>query len=162
MFFTAEFWVLVAFVILMGVIWYVGGFRQITDAIDGRGRLVQAELDEAKRLREEAAAVLADYTRRRDEAEREAEEMVAAARVEAEGVAREAHERMAEFVTRRTAAAEAKIAQAEVQATQQVRAAAAEAAVKVSEAVLREQVRGQGGEDLLVRSLGEIRSKLHS
>lgn len=162
MFFTAEFWVLVAFVIFCAIVWYVGGFKQITDAIDARGRLVQAELDQAKRLREEAAAVLADYTRRRDEAERDAEAMVAAAREEAERVAREAHERMTDFVARRTAAAEAKIAQAEVQATQQVRAAAAEAAVKVSEAVLREQVRGQGGEDLLVRSLGEIRNKLHS
>lgn len=162
MFFTAEFWVLVAFVIFMGIVWKVGGFRLITDAIDARARLVQSELAEAKRLREEAAAVLADYTRRRNEAERDAEAMVAAARDEAERVAAEAHERLADFVTRRTAAAEAKIAQAEVQATQQVRAAAAEAAVKVSEAVLREQVRGQGGEDLLVRSLGEIRSKLHS
>lgn len=162
MFLTAEFWVLVAFVIFMGIVWKVGGFRQIAEAIDSRGRLVQAELDEAKRLREEAAAVLADYTRRRADAERDADAMVAAAREEAERVAREAHDRMSDFVARRTAAAEAKIAQAEIQATQQVRAAAAEAAVKVSEAVLREQVRGQGGEDLLVRSLGEIRSKLHS
>jgi F-type H+-transporting ATPase subunit b len=162
MFFTAEFWVLVAFVLFLAIVWYVGGFKQIMDAIDGRGRLVQAELDEARRLREEAAAVLADYTRRRQEAERDADQMIAAARDEAERVAREAHDRMTDFVARRTAAAEATIAQADVQATQQVRAAAAEAAIKVSETVLREQVRGQSGEDLLVRSLAEIRGKLHS
>jgi F-type H+-transporting ATPase subunit b len=106
------------------VIWYVGGFTRILDAIDSRGRQVRAELDEAKRLREEAASVLADYQRRQGEAEREAEALVAAAREEAQRIAEEAHTRLADFVTRRTAAAEAKIAQAEIQAGQQVRAAA--------------------------------------
>lgn len=159
---TADFWVLVAFLIFMGVIWYVGGFDKILDGIDGRGRRIRAELDEARRLREEAAAVLSGYTARRAEAEREAEALIASAREEAERTGREAHERLTDFVTRRTAAAEAKIAQAEVQATHQVRAAAAEAAVKVSEAVLREQVRGPLGADLLAKSLAEVKTKLHS
>ncbi len=162
MFFEAEFWVLVAFAIFMGVVWYVGGFRQITAGIDDRGRRIQAELDEAKRLREEAAAVLADYTRRRDEAEREAEGMIAAARDEAERVSAEAHARIADFVARRTQAAEQKIGQAEIQATQQVRAAAAEAAVKVAEDILRGEMRGQPGEAYLARSLGDIGGKLHA
>ena len=159
---TPEFWVLVSFLLFMGVIWYVGGFARILEGIDSRGRRIRAELDEARRLREEAAAVLAGYTARRAEAEREAAAMVAAAREEAERVGREAHERLTEFVARRTAAAEAKIAQAEAQATQQVRAAAAEAAVKVSEVVLREQVRGPLGQDLLAKSLAEVKTKLHS
>lgn len=159
---TPEFWVLVAFLIFGGIVWYVGGFTKIMDGIDGRAARVRAELDEAKRLREEAAAVLADYKRRREAAERDAQSIVAAAREEAERVQRESQERMTEFLARRTAAAEAKIAQAEVQAAQQVRAAAAEAAVKVSEAVLREQMRGEGGQDLLRRSLAEVRGKLHS
>ena len=162
MFFEAEFWVLVAFVIFGGVIAYTGGFAKILDALDARGRRVRAELDEAKRLREEAASVLAEYTRRRGEAEREADAIVSAARDEAERVGREAHERMGQFVTRRTAAAEAKIAQAEIQATQQVRSAAAEAAVRVSEAVLRRHMQGSAGQDLLRRSLAEVRGKLHS
>ena len=162
MFFEAEVWVLVAFLIFGGVIAYAGGFAKILDALDGRGRRVRAELDEAKRLREEAASVLAEYTRRRSEAEREAESIVSAAREEAERVGREAHERMAQFVTRRTAAAEAKIAQAEIQATAQVRAAAADAAVRVSEAVLRQEMQGPAGSDLLTRSLAEVRRKLDS
>lgn len=158
----AEFWVLVAFVIFGAIVWYVGGFQQIIGAIDARGTRIRAELDEARRLREEAATVLADYKRRRAEAEREADGMVTAAREEAERIAREAHERMTDFVARRTAAAEAKIAQAEVQATQQVRAAAAEAAVRAAETILRDQVRGPSGEEFLTRSLGEVRGKLHS
>jgi F-type H+-transporting ATPase subunit b len=159
---TPEFWVLVSFLLFLALIWYVGGFTRILDALDARGRQVRAELDEAKRLREEAAKVLADYKRRQGEAEREADALVAAARDEAERIAQEAQTRLADFVTRRTAAAEAKIAQAETQAAQQVRAAAAEAAVRVSESVLRTELRGDAAQDLMRRSLGEIRGKLHS
>ena len=158
----AEFWVGVAFVIFMAIAWKMGAFKSLLSGLDSRAKRIRAELDEARRLREEAAAVLADYQRRRGEAEREAEDLVASAREEAERIAREAHERMADFVTRRTAAAEAKIAQAEVQAQQQVRAAAADAAVRISEEVLREEMRAGAGQSLITSSLGEIRGKLNA
>jgi F-type H+-transporting ATPase subunit b len=162
MFFEAEFWVAVAFVVFLAIVWKAGGFKALTEGLDSRGKLVQAELDEAKRLRDEAAQVLADYRKRREEAEREAEAIVAGAREEAERASREAHERMSDFVARRTAAAETKIAQAEAQATAQVRAAAADAAVRVSETILREQVTGDAAQALLERSLSDVRKKLHS
>lgn len=162
MFHDPEFWVAVAFIVFLAVVWYVGGFATMMSGLDSRGKRIQAELDEAKRLREEAASVLADYTRRRGEAEREAEAIVASAREEAERVAREAHERMTDFVTRRTAAAEAKISQAEIKAAQQVRAAAADAAIRVSETLLRDEMRGAGADELLTRTLGEVRGKLHA
>ncbi|WP_238182940.1 F0F1 ATP synthase subunit B family protein, partial [Methylobacterium trifolii] len=122
---TAEFWVAVAFLIFAGIVWKVGGFGIMTKGLDGRAKRVRHELDEAKRLREEAAAVLADYKRRRTEAEREAEAIVAGAREEAQRAAEEGHQRLNDFVARRTKAAETKIAQAEAQAQAQVRAAAA-------------------------------------
>jgi F-type H+-transporting ATPase subunit b len=158
----AEFWVGVAFVVFLAIAWKMGAFKTLLGGLDSRSKRIRAELDEARRLREEAAAVLADYERRRGEAEREAQDLVAGAREEAERIAREAHERMADFVTRRTAAAEAKISQAEVQAQQQVRAAAADAAIRISETVLTEQMRGGAGQDLIGRSLTEIRGKLNA
>lgn len=162
MFFTAEFWVLVAFVLFLAIVVGVGGARRILSGLDARGTRIQAELDEAKRLREEAARVLAEYESRRAAAQGEADAIVASARDEAERVAKEAHDRLTDFIARRTAAAEQKIAQAETAAAQQVRAAAAEAAVKVSETVLREEMRGGAAEDLLSRSLREVRTKLHA
>ena len=162
MLYEAEFWVAVAFLIFFAIAWKAGAFSALTGALDGRGTRVQAELDEATRLREEASRVLADYRKRREEAEREAEAIVAGAREEAERISRETHERMTDFVARRTAAAEAKIAQAEAQAAAQVRAAAADAAVRVSETVLREQVKGEKAQELLAKSLADVRTKLHS
>ena len=162
MFFEAETWVAVAFFIFAAILWKVGGVRAMTDALDQRGKRVRAELDEAKRLREEAAKVLADYQTRRGEAEREAQEILAAAQDEARRTADEAHRRMQDFIERRTRAAEAKIAQAEAQATAQVRAAAADAAIAVSETLLREKLAGDAAQDLVTRSLADVRRKLNS
>jgi F-type H+-transporting ATPase subunit b len=162
MFFEPEFWVAVAFVIFLAIVWKVGGFKAVVEGLDARGKRIQAELDEAKRLREDAAQVLADYRKRREEAEREAEGIVTNAREEAERIAKETHERMTDFVARRTAAAETKIAQAEAQAAAQVRGAAAAAAVRVSEAILRDTVTGEKAQELLAKSLADIKTKLHS
>lgn len=159
---NSTFWVGVAFFIFMALAWRMGAFRSLLDALDGRSRMVRDELSEAQRLRTEADALLAEYKRRRDEAEREAQDIVGSAREEAERVAREAQERMTDFIRRRTAAAEAKISQAEASAAAQVRAAAADAAVRISESVLRDEMRGPAAEELLSRSLGEAKGKLHA
>ena len=159
---TAEFWVAVAFLVFMAIVWKVGGFGIMTKGLDGRATRVRHELDEAKRLREEAATVLADYKRRRAEAEKEAESIIASAREEAKRAAEEGHRKLDDFLARRTKAAETKIAQAEVQAEAQVRAAAADAAVKVSETILRERMQGDAAQGLILASLGEVRTRLRS
>ncbi|MFC5561009.1 F0F1 ATP synthase subunit B family protein [Methylobacterium aerolatum] len=156
----AEFWVAVAFVVFMAIVWKVGGFTTMTKGLDSRAVRIRHELDEAKRLREEAAAVLADYKRRQVEAEKEAQSIVAGAREEAQRAAEEGHRKLDEFLARRTKAAETKIAQAEAQAEAQVRAAAAEAAVRVSETILKERLQGEAAQGLIRSSLGEIRTRL--
>jgi F-type H+-transporting ATPase subunit b len=162
MFLSAEFWVLVAFLIFMGILVYFGVPATILGALDNRTKRVSDELAEAQRLREEAARLLKEYERKRLAAEQEAADIVAAAREEAERLGRESEERLADFVRRRTAAAEAKIAQAEAQATAEVRAAAADAAVRASERVLRAELSGGAGDDLVSRGLSEIRAKLNA
>ena len=162
MIFTAEFWVLVAFVIFLGILVYFGVPATILGALDSRTKRVSDELAEAQCLREEAARLLKEYEQKRLAAEREAVDIVAAAREEAERLGRDSEERLADFVKRRTAAAEAKIAQAEAQATAEVRAAAADAAVRASERVLRAQLSGGAADDLVSRGLSEIRAKLNA
>ena len=80
MFEDPETWVAIAFVILMGVFAYIGVHRTVLKALDNRSARIKAELDDARRLRDEAAKVLAEYKTRRASAEREAEEIVAGAK----------------------------------------------------------------------------------
>lgn len=158
----AEFWVAVAFVIFIAIAWKAGAFGTMTKGLDSRANRIRHELDEAKRLREEAAVVLADYKRRQVEAEKEAQAIVASAREEAQRAADEGQRKLNEFLARRTKAADTKIAQAEAQAKAQVRAAAAEAAVRVSETILKERLQGDAAQGLIRSSLGEIRTRLRA
>ncbi|MDA9510193.1 ATP F0F1 synthase subunit B [Bradyrhizobium sp. CCBAU 11386] len=161
MFFEPEFWVAVAFVILMVVFGYLGVFKTAMSALDHRAARIKAELDDASRLKQEAAKVLADYKARSATAEREAADIIANAKVEAERIATEAKAKMEDFVVRRTKTAESKIALAEAQALADVRAAAAEAAVQAASTILSQSVKGQVADDLLAKSISEVRQKLN-
>jgi F-type H+-transporting ATPase subunit b len=161
MFFTPEFWVAVAFVILMVIFGYVGVFKTAMSALDHRAARIKAELEEAARLKQEAAKVLADYKARTASAEREAADIIANANAEAERIAAEAKAKLEDFVARRTKTAEGKIALAEAQAVADVRAAAAEAAVQAASTILSQSVRGQVADDLLAKSISEVRQKLN-
>lgn len=160
MFSNPTFWTGVAFVLFFAVLGYYGVHRSIANALDKRSAKIADELGEAQRLRAEAQALLAEFEQKRKAAEQEAAAIVTAAREEAERLAVDAQARVADFVTRRTAAAETKIAQAEAQAMAEVRAAAADAAVRASEHILRDQLSGGAGEELLSRSVSEIRTRL--
>jgi F-type H+-transporting ATPase subunit b len=157
----AETWVAIAFVILMGIFAYVGVHRTILSALDRRSARIKAELDDARRLKEEAAKLLADYRARRASAEREAQDIIASAKAEAERIAADARVKMEDFVARRTKAAEGKIALAEAQAVADVRAAAADAAVAAASTILSKSVKGQAAEDLLAKGIKEVRAKLN-
>ncbi|QIO31249.1 ATP F0F1 synthase subunit B [Bradyrhizobium sp. 1(2017)] len=161
MFFEPEFWVAVAFVILMVVFGYLGVFKTAMTALDHRAARIKAELDDAARLKLEAAKVLADYKARSATAEREAADIIANAKAEAERIAADAKAKMEDFVARRTKTAESKIALAEAQALADVRAAAAEAAVQAASTILSQSVKGQVADDLLAKGINEVRQKLN-
>src|ERR1700755_2568679 len=151
MFAEPEFWVAVGCVILMAVFVYVGVHRTVLTALDHRRDRIKGELDEARRLKDEAAKLLADYQTRRTNAEREAQDIIASAKAEAERIAAEAKTKMEDFVVRRTKTAEGKIALAEAQAIADVRSAAADAAVAAASTILSQSVKGSVADDPLAQ-----------
>jgi F-type H+-transporting ATPase subunit b len=161
MFAEPEFWVAVAFFILMGVFAYLGVHRTVLTTLDHRSDRIKAELDDARRLKEEAARVLEQYKARRASAEREAEEIITGAKAEAERIASEAKAKMEDFVARRTKTAENKIGLAEAQALADVRSAAADAAVAAASTILSQSVKGQVADDLLAKGIHDVREKLN-
>src|SRR5262245_63148404 len=119
----AEFWVAVAFVIFLAVLWRLGVHRKAIQSLDQRAKRIASELDEARKLRDEAQAILAESEKKRRQAEQDAQEIIAGARAEAERVAAEAKAKAEEFVARRTAMAQRKIEQDESQEVAEVGAA---------------------------------------
>ena len=161
MFSEPEFWVAVAFVILMAVFAYLGVHRTVIKALDHRAERIKAELDDARRLKEEAEKLLAEYKARHAKAEGEAQDIIASAKAEAERIAAEAKTKLEDFVARRTKTAESKIALAEAQALADVRAAAANAAIAAASTILSQSVKGQVADELLAKGIGEVKAKLN-
>ncbi len=159
--FDAPFWALVSLIIFLGLMVYLKVPGQITTALDRRAAGIRNELDQARKLREEAQALLADYQRRAREAEVEAEEIIDQAKREAEALSVEAKKHMAEYVASRTRIAEQKIAQAEIQALQEVRALSADVAIAAAEKLLAARTKGEGGAALIDKAIGDVRSKLN-
>ncbi len=157
----AEFWVALGFFAFVGLLAYVGVHRMVVKALDDRAIRIKAELDEARKLKDEAAQLLADYRRKRGEAESEAQDIIAGAKAEAERLAVEAKAKIEEFVARRTKMAKTKIAQAEAQAAADVRAAAADAAVAAAAKVLGEETKGKLAGELIARGIEDVRKKLN-
>ena len=161
MLFDPETWVALAFIVFVAGLGYLGVHRMIAKSLDERSGRIKAELDEARKLKEEAAQLLADYQRKRQEAEGEAQQIIAGAKAEAERLAAEAKTKIEEFVARRTKMAETKIAQAEAQATAHVRSAAADAAVAAAEKILTQETKGKLASELVAKGIEDLRSKLN-
>jgi F-type H+-transporting ATPase subunit b len=156
-----ETWVALAFVVFVAGLGYLGVHRMIAKSLDERSGRIKAELDEARKLKDEAAALLAQYQRKRQEAEGEAQEIIAGAKAEAERMAAEAKVKIEEFVARRTKMAETKIAQAEAHAAADVRSAAADAAVAAAEKILTQETKGSLAAELISKGIEDIRKKLN-
>ncbi|HWM83544.1 MAG TPA: ATP F0F1 synthase subunit B [Pseudolabrys sp.] len=159
--YAPETWVAVAFVIFVGLLLYLGVHKSLATALDNRAARIKADLDEARRLKDEALALVETYRRKKQEAEKEAEDIVANAKAEAVRLEAEAKTKIEEFVARRTRMAEDKIAQAETQAMTDVRAAAADAAIAAAETILTATTKGKVAEDLLAKGIADVRSKLN-
>jgi F-type H+-transporting ATPase subunit b len=157
----AEFWVAIAFLAFLLILAYYKVPKLIAKALDERAAGIRKELDEARRLREEAQALLADYQKKHRNAGQEAEAIVEQARREAEAFAAETRKSLAETVERRRKQAEEKIARAEVQATEDVRAAAVDMAIAAAEKILRDKAAGAGGAALIDDSIRSIKTRLN-
>jgi len=157
----ATFYATVALVIFLGLIAYLKVPAVVGKSLDARADRIRAELEEARRLREEATQLLAEYQQKRKEAEQEAAEIVEAAKREAGQLVSEAKQKTDEYVTRRTAMAEVKIGQAERDAVNEVRSTAVEIAVEASRALLAAKVDAKLGADLFKSALQDVKAKLN-
>ena len=158
---TPEFWVAVAFLFFCGLLIYYKVPSLVGKMLDDRAAGIAKELDEARRLREEAEALLAEYKGKTRAAEDEARSIVEQARREAAVLTAETRKSLAEALERRTKLAEDKIARAEAQAIAEVRSAAVDTAIAAARRILEGKTTPGDGAELIDQSIRDLRSKLN-
>jgi F-type H+-transporting ATPase subunit b len=156
----AEIWVTVGLVILIAALVWAKVPAMAAKALDARGIKIQAELDEALRLRQEAQTLLAQIKLQREASEKIAAEMIANAEADSKRLREEAAVKLEEQIKRRQQMAERKIANAEAQAAAEVKSAAAEVAAQIAETVLKSRLEGLKSDPLIDRAVSQIGERL--
>ena len=156
-----EFWVAVGFVLVIALLVWKGVPGLIGKMLDQRAAVISAELEEAKRLRAEAAALLADYQKRAAGAEAEARSIVAAATAEAEQFQKDSRAALEAQISRRALAAQDKIAQAEAAAMNEIRALAADSAVGAAQKLIAARLDDKRASSLIADSIKGVGEKLN-
>jgi F-type H+-transporting ATPase subunit b len=155
----AEFWVLIAVVIFAVAVWKPAS-RAILGMLDQRSARIRSELDEARRLREEAEQLVAEYKRKEGEAAAEAQTIIAHAKEEAERIAAHSAQELEQVLERRQRLAEERIAQAEAKAVDEIRAVAVDAAISAARVVIASEMDENRGGALLDSAIAALPQRL--
>jgi len=156
-----SFWVLLAFIIVIGIFLRAGVHRVVASGLDKRGQTIADELNEARKMREEAQELLAQYQRRQREAEDEAAAIIEQAKKDAERMTAEARTKIETQVERRTKSAEEKIARAEAQALSEVRGQTADLAFAAAREIIKERMDSGAQSAFIDKAIADIRAKLN-
>ena len=156
-----EFWVAVSFFIFIGVLVYLGIHKKVASALDARALRISKELEEARRLREEAEKVLADYRRKLGDVVTEVDNIMALAAKQAATLADETRQSLKEHVERRIKLAEQKIARAEMEAVREFRSVAVDAAIAAAQNLIAAKLTPDRAKKLVSESIKALKSNLN-
>ncbi|NRA87863.1 MAG: F0F1 ATP synthase subunit B [Rhizobiales bacterium] len=161
MFSDPTFWVAVGMVGFLALLGYLGVHKLAIKALDDRADAIRNELDEARRLKEEAQSMLAEYERKQKAAVEEAQSIIEQAKAEAESLAVETEQKLNDSIDRRTKMAENKILQAQLQARKNVQAYAADIAVLATEEILTNDLSKTKANSLIDESIASLKIRLN-
>ncbi len=154
-----ETWLAVAFLIFIGLlarpVW-----KKATTALDSRAAQIEAELEEARKLREEAQAMLASYQRKQRDAAKEAQAIITHAEEEAKRITANAEKALVETLKRRETLTTDKIAQAQAKAVQEVKAEAVEIALAATEQLLKDRLDEAKADALVDAAVQDLPARL--
>ncbi len=158
---STEFVVTLAFLLFLGVLWYFKVPALLGGLLDKRAEGIRGDLDAARKLREEAEAVLAQYAAKRREVQAQADQIVASAKREAQDAAAQAKADIAASIRRRLAAAEDQIASAQAKAVRDVRDRAVGVAVAAAGDLIGRGMSAADRGRLIETAIGDVAAKLH-
>ena len=158
--YESEFWVAVSFFIFIGVLVYLGIHKKVVSALDARALRISKELEEARRLREEAEKLLADYRRKLGDVVTEVDNIIALAVKQAETLAAETSQSLKEHVDRRIKLAEERIARAEMEAVRELRNEAVDVAIAAAQNLIAAKLTPDRAKKLVSESTKALKTLL--
>ncbi|MCB1389539.1 MAG: F0F1 ATP synthase subunit B [Rhodobacteraceae bacterium] len=158
---NTEFVVWIAFIVFIGVLLYFKVPGLIGAQLDRRAATIRSELDEARKLREEAQELRASFERKKAEVKDQAERIVAKAKADAELAASQAKKDLEATIARRLSAAEDQIAAAEASAVKEVRDRAIAVSVAAAAELIAKNLSAEDAGKMIEDSIATVEQRLH-
>ena len=152
---NTDFVVAIAFLLFVALLVWLKVPGKVAGLLDRRAERIASELDEARRLRDEAKALLESFEAKRREVDGQAERIVERATEDAQTAAEQAREDLKAAIERRMKAAEDRIASAEASAVREVRDAAATVAVQAAGDVIAKRITSAEADALVDSAINE-------
>lgn len=153
--------VALAFFLFMALLYRLNVHKMAVKALDDRAERIRHELDEARRLREEAQSLLASYERRQKEVEAQAADILARATADAKTAAEAAKAELAVSMDRRIRSAQEQIASAEAAAVRDIRNQAITVAVAAAAEALKGAMTPAADNARIDAAIAEVSARLH-
>lgn len=153
------FWVGAAFCLTIAFLIKTSG-KSIAQALQARSDAIARRLDDAKKLREDAAKLLADYTEKQASLDAETEKMLLRAREEAERLKTSLRSEFDETLKKREEAVDLRLKRAADDAVRTIRDEALDVSVRAVRSALTERLSGQAGDDFLAAAIEKLPSVL--
>jgi F-type H+-transporting ATPase subunit b len=151
----------ISFFLFLGLLAYLGVHKLLASKLDERSDRIREELDEVRRLREEAQATFAEFERMQREVHSQADEIVAHAKVEAEQAAKIAMADLAASIERRLKGADEQIGMAEANAVREVRDRAVQVAIAAAAEVIASGLTADKADALIDNAIKSVGERLH-
>ena len=149
-------WISLAVIVVIALMIWKKVPAAITGALDQRIALIRDQLAEAETLRKEAEALRAEYEKKAKSVDKERKALIDRAKLEADQIVAKAKTDAEGLIERRTRMAEEKIAAEERTALEQLRAVAADAATKAAARLIADQHDAAGDARLVDQAIKEI------
>ncbi|MDD7971185.1 ATP F0F1 synthase subunit B [Roseinatronobacter sp. HJB301] len=153
--------VLMAFIIFVGILVYFKVPAKLADLLDQRSATIRAELEDARRLREEALDLHASFEKKRTEVKEQAARIVEKAKADAQIAADNAKAEIASSITRRLKAAEDQIASAEAAAIRDVRDQATAISIAAAGDLIAKKMDAARSDALIQNAIQAANDRLH-
>ena len=157
----SHFVVALSFFLFLALLAYLGVHKLLASKLDERSDRIREELDEVRRLREEAQATFAEFERMQREVQGQADEIVTHAKVEAEQAAKIAMADLAASIERRLKGADEQIGMAEANAVREVRDRAVQVAVAAAADAITSGLTADKADALIDNAIKSVGERLH-
>ena len=156
----ATFWIAISFFIFFAILIYLKVPQKINNSLTDKINEIKKELDESKKLKEEAKNLFADYENKIDKSQKESKEIINAAKKESEKAIIEKTKKFHQIIEERKKSTEQKIVQMKENALKDIKNISVKISIEVVENLIKNSIDKNKLENLYNKSLEQAKIAL--